>query len=145
MNSIKKAAIAGVALAALGAGVAQAAPGRTASVSPFSAEGSSVTRQFEAGHGVVLELTVEEAWDWAGFGLNKADGGSIQDVTTAPSFEFKADGTYAGGSPRPVPRPLEAHPECGCRALGGTATAPVHLDARRPAGPSSASAAAVPA
>lgn len=51
----------------------------------------------------------------------------------------------AGGSPRPVPRPLEAHPECGCRALGGTATAPVHLDARRPAGPSSASAAAVPA
>lgn len=51
----------------------------------------------------------------------------------------------AGGSPRPVPRPLEAHPECGCRALGGTATAPVRLDARRPARPSSASAAAVPA
>ena len=51
----------------------------------------------------------------------------------------------AGGRPRPVPRPLEAHPECGCRALGGTATAPVHLDARRPAPPSSASTAAVPA
>jgi hypothetical protein len=51
----------------------------------------------------------------------------------------------AGGSPRPAPRPLEAHPECGCRALGGTATAPVHLDARRPARPSSASADAVPA
>lgn len=51
----------------------------------------------------------------------------------------------AGGPPRPEPRPLAAHPECGCRALGGTVTAPAPLDARRPAAPSSGSAAAVPA
>lgn len=51
----------------------------------------------------------------------------------------------AGGRHRPEPRPIEAHRECGCRALGGTATAPVRLDARRPAPPSSGSAAAVPA
>lgn len=51
----------------------------------------------------------------------------------------------AGGRTRPEPRPLAAHPECGCRALGGTATAPARLDARRPAPPSSGSAAAVPA
>jgi hypothetical protein len=51
----------------------------------------------------------------------------------------------AGGPPRPEPRPLAAHPECGCRALGGTATAPARLDARRPAPPSSGSADAVPA
>jgi hypothetical protein len=51
----------------------------------------------------------------------------------------------AAGSPRPRPHPLGAHPECGCRALGGTATAPVRLDARRPGRPSSASAGAVPA
>ena len=37
------------------------------------------------------------------------------------------------------------HPECGCRAPGGTATAPVRLDARRPSAASSASAGAVPA
>ena len=37
------------------------------------------------------------------------------------------------------------HPECGCRAPGGTATAPVRLDARRPSATSSASAGAVPA
>lgn len=51
----------------------------------------------------------------------------------------------SAGSPPPRPRPLEAHPECGCRALAGTATAPARLDARRPAPPSSGSAVAVPA
>jgi hypothetical protein len=37
------------------------------------------------------------------------------------------------------------HPECGCRAPGGTVTAPVRPDGRRPSAASSASAAAVPA
>ncbi|MCP2369063.1 bacteriocin biosynthesis cyclodehydratase domain-containing protein [Agromyces flavus] len=51
----------------------------------------------------------------------------------------------AAGSHPPALRPIGAHPECGCRAPAGTATAPARLDARRPAPPSSASAAAVPA
>ena len=37
------------------------------------------------------------------------------------------------------------HPECGCRVPAGTATAPVHLDSRRPDAASSARGAAVPA
>ncbi|RZS65793.1 hypothetical protein EV187_1495 [Agromyces ramosus] len=37
------------------------------------------------------------------------------------------------------------HPECGCRAPGGTATAPVRLDGRPPSAASSTSADAVPA
>lgn len=37
------------------------------------------------------------------------------------------------------------HPECGCRSLAGTATAPGRRDARGRGGPSSAPAAAVPA
>lgn len=37
------------------------------------------------------------------------------------------------------------HPECGCRALGGTATAPARPGASRPDAPSSATAVAVPA
>jgi bacteriocin biosynthesis cyclodehydratase domain-containing protein len=37
------------------------------------------------------------------------------------------------------------HPECGCRAPGGTVTAPVRLDGRRPSAASSASTGAVPA
>ena len=45
----------------------------------------------------------------------------------------------------PRSRPHVPHPECGCSAPGGTATAPVHLDARRPHEPSSARAGAVPA
>jgi bacteriocin biosynthesis cyclodehydratase domain-containing protein len=49
------------------------------------------------------------------------------------------------GSHQPAPRPIGAHPECGCRALAGTATAPARLDARRPAPPNSTSAVAVPA
>lgn len=47
--------------------------------------------------------------------------------------------------PRPAPRPVATHPECGCRAPAGSATAPARLDARRNARPSSASADAVPA
>lgn len=47
-----------------------------------------------------------------------------------------------GGLPRR--RRHESHPECGCRAPGGTATAPVPLDARRRSGTSSATAGAVP-
>ena len=53
------------------------------------------------------------------------------------------------GRARPAALPRshrhEPHPECGCSAPGGTATAPVHLDARRPHEPSSARAGAVPA
>jgi bacteriocin biosynthesis cyclodehydratase domain-containing protein len=46
---------------------------------------------------------------------------------------------------RPVPRPVASHPDCGCRAPAGSATAPARLDARRSAPPSSTSADAVPA
>lgn len=42
-------------------------------------------------------------------------------------------------------QPVAPHPECGCRAPAGSATAPARLDARRSAPPSSASADAVPA
>lgn len=51
----------------------------------------------------------------------------------------------AGPDATPQRHPLEPHPECGCRALGGTATAPVPLDARRSRAPSSTSSGAVPA
>lgn len=47
--------------------------------------------------------------------------------------------------PRHAARPVAPHPECGCRAPAGTATAPARLDARRTAPPSSGSAVAVPA
>ena len=49
--------------------------------------------------------------------------------------------------PAGLPRPHRhaAHPECGCGAPGGTATAPVPLGARRPPAPSSTRAGAVPA
>jgi bacteriocin biosynthesis cyclodehydratase domain-containing protein len=56
----------------------------------------------------------------------------------ASSLAISADGTT-------TTRRHPSHPECGCRALGGTATAPVPLDAHRPAGPSSGRADAVPA
>jgi bacteriocin biosynthesis cyclodehydratase domain-containing protein len=46
---------------------------------------------------------------------------------------------------RTAPRPVAPHPECGCRAPAGSATAPARLDARRNAPPSSTSADAVPA
>jgi bacteriocin biosynthesis cyclodehydratase domain-containing protein len=44
-----------------------------------------------------------------------------------------------------APEPVAWHPECGCRAPGGTATAPARLDGRRIAPPNSTSADAVPA
>jgi hypothetical protein len=105
VNSIKKAAIAGVALAALGAGVAQAAPGRSASVNPFSGGGSSVTRTFDGSErGVVIKLDVTET-GYAGFSLVGASGDALSSIPV-PSFEFKADSaeTQSGGSPRLVVR-----------------------------------------
>src|SRR5215207_5665910 len=54
------------------------------------------------------------------------------------SVAFNDDG-------RATTRRHSPHPECGCRALGGTATAHAHLDARRPAAASSGRDAAVPA
>jgi bacteriocin biosynthesis cyclodehydratase domain-containing protein len=60
-----------------------------------------------------------------------------------------ADGSIAisGEPPGAAPQrhPLAPHAECGCRAPGGTATAPVPLDARRSRAPSSRSSGAVPA
>lgn len=49
--------------------------------------------------------------------------------------------------PAALPRLVrhEPHPECGCRAPGGIATAPVRLGGRRSSAPSSAKAGAVPA
>lgn len=48
-----------------------------------------------------------------------------------------------GGLPRPIRH--EPHPECGCRAPGGIATAAAPLGGRRSPAPSSATAGAVPA
>lgn len=56
----------------------------------------------------------------------------------ASSVAISADGSTTTRSYSP-------HPDCGCRAPGGTATAPVRLDAHRPAGSSSVRADAVPA
>lgn len=54
---------------------------------------------------------------------------------------------FSGDRPGPAPRrhPIAPHAECGCRALEGTGTAPVPLDARRSRAPSSGSSDAVPA
>ena len=52
--------------------------------------------------------------------------------------------TLVAGAP-PSLQPQRPHPDCGCRALVGTATAPARRDARRPVAPNSARAAAVPA
>jgi hypothetical protein len=49
----------------------------------------------------------------------------------------------AGAPPRSQRH--ESHPECGCRAPGGTAMAPVRLDDRRPTATRSASVGAAPA
>jgi hypothetical protein len=57
---------------------------------------------------------------------------------TESSVAIRADGTTATRRHSP-------HPECGCRVLGGTATAPVRLDGRRPDAASSGRADAVPA
>ena len=56
----------------------------------------------------------------------------------ASSVTIRADGSTATRRHPP-------HPDCGCRALEGTATAPVPLGAHRPAAASSARADAVPA
>lgn len=53
--------------------------------------------------------------------------------------------TLAGAGALPRRRRHPVHPECGCRAPAGTATAPVRLAARRPHEASSARAGAVPA
>lgn len=53
--------------------------------------------------------------------------------------------TLARPGALPRRRRHEPHPECGCRTPAGSATAPVHLGARRSPAPSSARAGAVPA
>lgn len=50
-----------------------------------------------------------------------------------------------GAAGRPQAASHRPHPECGCRAPGGSATAPALRAARRPGAPSSARAGAVPA
>ena len=52
--------------------------------------------------------------------------------------------TLVAGAP-PSLQSHRPHPDCGCRALAGTATAPARRDARRPGATNSARAAAVPA
>ena len=72
----------------------------------------------------------------------------VDDRVTHGSTEFaSASLTISGERPGRAPQrhPHAPHPECGCRALGGTATAPVRLDAGRSRAPSSASSGAVPA
>lgn len=58
-----------------------------------------------------------------------------------------ADRSLTFGRPGALPRRHrhEPHPECGCRAPAGTATAPGRLDVHRPFAPSSATVGAVPA
>lgn len=51
----------------------------------------------------------------------------------------------APGRALPRPAPVGMHPDCGCRAPAGSATAPVRLGDRQPTSRSSASAVAVPA
>ncbi len=53
--------------------------------------------------------------------------------------------TLRPGGARPRRRRHDSHPECGCRAPGGIARAPVRLDDRRPSATSSASIGVAPA
>ncbi len=72
---------------------------------------------------------------------------AVDDLLRSGATALDDASVVVSGEPRPAPptpTPLDVHPDCGCRAPAGTATAPVHLDARRSA-PSSATADAVPA
>lgn len=80
-----------------------------------------------------LALAASAIDDLARTGRTSLDGATVI-VSAAPERDAPAD-----------PRPVAAHPECGCRAPAGSAKAPARLDARRNAPPSSASADAVPA
>ena len=53
--------------------------------------------------------------------------------------------TFEGPGALPRRRRHEPHPECGCRAPAGSATAPARLDAHRSLAPSSMTAGALPA
>ena len=74
---------------------------------------------------------------------------ALVDDRLAHGSTAMADASLTLSRERPAgsPRRLRhaPHPECGCRAPGGTATAPVHLDVRRRREARSASAGAVPA
>lgn len=72
---------------------------------------------------------------------------SVIDDRLAHGRSPLADASFTLERPGALPRRRrhEPHPECGCRTPAGSATAPVHLGARRSLGPSSARAGAVPA
>ena len=71
---------------------------------------------------------------------------SVVDDRLAHGVTALANASITLGGPGALPRPRghRPHPECGCRAPGGSVTAPVHLGGR-PGEPSSAPAVAVPA
>ena len=71
---------------------------------------------------------------------------SVVDDRLAHGFTALANASISLAGPGAFPRRRghRPHPECGCRAPGGSATAPVHLGGR-PAATSSARAVAVPA
>jgi bacteriocin biosynthesis cyclodehydratase domain-containing protein len=72
---------------------------------------------------------------------------SVIDDRLAHGRSPLAGASFTLERPGALPRRLrhEPHPECGCRTPAGSATAPVHLGARRSPVPSSARAGAVPA
>ncbi len=74
---------------------------------------------------------------------------AIVDDRLAHGSVALSDASFTLSRERPAGLPRRrrhaAHPECGCRALGGTETAPVRLGGRRRPAASSATAGAVPA
>jgi hypothetical protein len=101
---ISKAAVIGLALGALGTGVASAAPSNASAVRLFSGGDASAQRASDVERGLVFELEVGIS-SYAGFVLNRV-GGEVLDDVVAPTFDVKAseaaDGS--GGSPRLVVR-----------------------------------------
>lgn len=84
--------------------------------------------------------TARAVLDAAALAASVVDDRLAHDVTALASASI----TLAGPGVPPQRRAHRPHPECGCRAPGGSATAPARLDARRDA-PSSIRVAAVPA
>ncbi|MDQ0892808.1 bacteriocin biosynthesis cyclodehydratase domain-containing protein [Agromyces ramosus] len=84
--------------------------------------------------------TARAVLDAAGVAASVVDDRLAHDVTALASASI----TLAGQGAPPQRRAHRPHPECGCRAPGGSATAPARLDAHRDV-PSSVRVAAVPA
>jgi hypothetical protein len=100
---------------------------------------------------IAAQLAVAEAPPHRGRARHEAlalAASVVDDLLRAGRTALDAATVVVSDAPVPAsprPSPIGMHPECGCRAPGGSATVPVPIAARRPTARSSARAVAVPA